>query len=89
MSNDTRLRESDLFSHFEDLDLDSLLAATSRHTVAKRGHVARDFETQKIGGTLGRRIVAAALDQIRPVDARRRHLDEHLARSGLRALTLR
>lgn len=34
MSNEIRLRDSDLFAHFEPLDLDSLLAATTRRSVA-------------------------------------------------------
>jgi CRP-like cAMP-binding protein len=34
VSNTTKMRDSELFAHFEPLDLDSLLAATSRRTIA-------------------------------------------------------
>ncbi|MFQ5349064.1 MAG: Crp/Fnr family transcriptional regulator [Thermoanaerobaculia bacterium] len=36
MSTATKLSKSDLFTHFEPLDLDSLRAATSRHRIAKQ-----------------------------------------------------
>lgn len=36
MSTGNRLRESDLFAHFEALDLDSLMAATQRHTISRQ-----------------------------------------------------
>ena len=35
VSAETRLRESELFAHFEALDLDSLVATTNRHSVAR------------------------------------------------------
>ena len=37
MTTESRLSDSDLFAHFEPADLDSLMAATSRHTVAAGG----------------------------------------------------
>jgi CRP/FNR family cyclic AMP-dependent transcriptional regulator len=36
VGNTTNLSDSELFAHFEPHDLDSLLAATSRHTVSKQ-----------------------------------------------------
>ena len=36
MSTGNRLRESDLFAHFEAIDLDSLMAATNRHTITRQ-----------------------------------------------------
>jgi CRP-like cAMP-binding protein len=47
VSTTTKLRNCDLFAHFEELDLDTLLAATSRHTVAAQsaldGHLRTCF----------------------------------------------
>jgi CRP/FNR family cyclic AMP-dependent transcriptional regulator len=50
VSTTTKLRDSELFAHFEPLDLDSLLAATSRHDIAKgsalEGHLQTCFVEQ-------------------------------------------
>ena len=43
---------------------------------------ARNLEPGNLGVSLGRGIVALALHEIGAVDARRRHLDEHLPRAG-------
>jgi len=40
-----KLRDSELFAHFDPLDLDSLLAATSRHRIAKQGPLEGHLRT--------------------------------------------
>lgn len=45
MSPTTKLRDSELFAHFEPLDLDSLLAATTRRTTPKQSQLDQALRT--------------------------------------------
>jgi hypothetical protein len=58
---------------------DAVAHLEARGARPRLDHLARDFQARNVGRAGGRRIIAPALQHVRPVDARRRHADQQLA----------
>ena len=54
------------------------------HALPDRRDGSGHFQPRDVGSAGGRRVVALALHRVGPIDPGRRHLDQHLARTGSR-----